>query len=96
MVTDEGTIVYQTENYEFNVSGSRTTLFDGTVSLTGIWGADPSDFFVVGYMEKALMRCSHDPVTGDFTIVVIDDLEFPADKALDPGPTVDKFGRPLY
>ena len=73
----------------------RTTLYDGTVSLTGIWGADPSEFYVVGYMDDKLLRCSHDPITGEFTKVEVDVI-FPANKALDSGPAVDKFGRPLF
>lgn len=96
MVTDEGTIVYQTVDYDFvSEAGSRTVLFDGTVSLTGIWGADPSTFYVVGYMDDVLMRCTHDPVSGYFNFVEIA-VDFPAAKASDPGPATDKFGRPLY
>lgn len=95
MVTDEGTIVYQTADYKYNVSGTRTTLFDGTVSLTGIWGSDPGNFYVVGYMDEMLMHCSHDQVTGDFTMEFIP-VDFPDSKALDPGPAVDKFGRLVY
>lgn len=95
MATDEGTIVYQTADYKYNVSGSRTTIYDGTVSLTGIWGTDPGNFWVVGYMDESLLRCSHDPVSGDFTAEKIDAF-FDADKALDSGPALDKFGRPVF
>ena len=95
MVTDEGSIVYQTFDYKFKESGERVTLHDGTVSLTGIWGIDSGQFYVVGYMDEMILRCSHDPVTGDFSLIPIK-VEFPADKAMDMGPAVDKFGRPLY
>ncbi len=96
LVTDEGKIIYQTVDYNFTEeTGSRTVLYDGPVTLTGIWGTEPGNFFVVGYMDEMLLRCSHDPGSGTFSFVEIP-VEFPADKAMDPGPTVDKFGRPLY
>ncbi len=95
MVTDEGAIVYQTWDYKFKESGERTNLYDGTVTLTGIWGTDPGNFYVVGYMDEKFMRCSHDPVTGDFSFIEID-VEFPDSKAMDSGPAVDKFGRPVF
>ncbi|MCK9996965.1 MAG: hypothetical protein KAH56_11885 [Candidatus Krumholzibacteria bacterium] len=95
MVTDEGSIVYQTADYVFNESGSRETLYDGPVSLTGIWGTGQGTFFVVGYMEDMLMRCTHNPSSGYFNFVFVS-VKFPAGKAMNPGPTVDKFGRPLY
>ena len=46
-------------------------------------------------MDDQLLRCSHDQGTGDFSLVPIS-VEFPTAKALETGPTVDKFGRPLY
>jgi len=96
MVTDEGTIIYQTADYNFTEeTGSRTTLYSGPVTLTGIWGVDPNTFYVVGYMDEMLMRCSHIPSSGYFNFVFIP-VDFPAGKAMDSGPTVDKFGRPLY
>ena len=95
MVTDEGAIVYQTVDYNRSAgTGLRIILYDGTFSLTGIWGTDPGNFYVVGYIDDRLMRCSHDPVTGDFNLISFP-VEFPAAKALETGPTVDKFGRPL-
>ncbi len=95
MVTDEGAIVYQTWDYEFRGDGERIVLHDGTVTLTGIWGTDPGNFYVVGYMDEKFLHCSHNPVTGEFSFVEID-VVFPGDKAMDPGPTVDKFGRPVF
>ncbi len=95
MVTDEGSIVYQTADYEFNVSGYRETLYDGPTTLTGIWGTGQGTFYVVGYMDNMLMRCAHNPTTGVFNFVFVS-VKFPAGKAMNPGPTVDKFGRPLY
>ena len=96
MVTDEGTIIYQTADYNFaEEEGYRKTLYDGPVSLTGIWGIDPNNFYVVGYMDNMLMRCSHLPGSDFFNFEFIP-VEFPASKAMDSGPTVDKFGRPLY
>jgi hypothetical protein len=56
---------------------------------------DPGQFYVVGFMDDALLRCTHNPATGYFNFVGIS-VDFPADKAMDPGPTRDKFGRPLY
>lgn len=96
MVTDEGTIVYQTFNYSFiEGTGYRAVLFDSPISLTGIWGVDPGQFYVVGYMDEMLFRCSHDPATGYFNHVGVS-VNFPDDKSMDPGPNRDKFGRPLY
>ena len=96
MVTDEGTIVYQTADYNFTEeTGYRTVLYDGPVSLTGIWGVDPSQIYVVGFMDEMLIRCSHDPVSGDINYVFVP-VPFPAKKAMDSGLVMDKFGRPLY
>ncbi len=96
MVTDEGKIIYQTADYNFTEgTGYRAELFDSPLSLTGIWGADPGQFYVTGYIDDALLRCSHDPATGYFNYVGVD-VGFPDDKTLDPGPNKDKFGRPLY
>jgi hypothetical protein len=95
LVTDDGQIVYQTVDYNFtNGTGYREVLYDGTVSLTGIWGADPSTFFVVGYMDEMLMRCSHEPSSGYFNFVFIP-VDFPALKSVDGALSTDQFGRPL-
>jgi hypothetical protein len=94
MVTTEGSIVYQTADYKFDESGYRETLYDGPVTLTGIWGTGQGTFYVVGYMDDMLMRCAHNPTTGVFNFVFVA-VKFPADKAMNPGPTMDKFGRPL-
>jgi len=96
MVTDEGQIVFQTVDYNFTLeTGSRTVLYSGPVALTGIWGTGQGTFYVVGYMDDLLMRCTHDPSSGYFNFVFVA-VDFPASKAMDPGLTVDKFGRPLY
>lgn len=96
MVTDEGKIIYQTFDYNYSDRvGYRDVLFESPISLTGIWGVDPDQFYVVGYMDEKLFRCSHDPATGDFNHLEVV-LEFPDDKSMDPGPNRDKFGRPLY
>lgn len=96
MVTNDGQIVYQTANYKFGQSGERPpALYDKTLSLTGIWGSSPRTFFVVGYMDEGLRRCTHDPATGYFNSVWIP-VTFPAEKAKDSGPAVDKWGRPAF
>jgi hypothetical protein len=96
MVTDDGQIVYQTVDYNFsNGTGYRDVLYDGTVSLTGIWGANPNALFVVGYMDEMLMRCTHDPNTGYFNFVFVP-VTFPAQKSMDQTIAVDQFGRPVH
>jgi hypothetical protein len=96
MATDEGQIVYQTVDYNFTLeTGSRTVLYSGPVALTGIWGTGQGTLYVVGYIDDHLMRCTHDPSSGYFNSVLVP-VVFPASKAMDPGLTVDKFGRPLY
>ena len=96
LVTDEGEIIYQSAGYNFAEGNrDRTVLYSGHTALTGIWGTDPGNFYVVGYMDEMLLRCNHDPGSGSFSFIEID-VEFDPDKAMDPGPTVDKFGRPLY
>ena len=96
LATDEGKIIYQTADYDFTEgTGERIALETFPNSLTGIWGTDPSNFYVVGYMDDMLLRCFHDPATGVFSFIEIPAV-FDSDKAMDPGPTVDKFGRPLY
>ena len=59
-----------------------------------IWGADPNAFYVVGYMDEMLMRCSHDPNTDFFNFVLIP-VSFSGLKSMEPAMSVDKFGRPL-
>ena len=96
MVTDEGQIVYQTADYSFiQETGYRKVLFDNPLGLTAIWGVDERQFYVVGYIDDALMRCTHDPATGYFNFVWIP-VEFPDAKSGEPGPITDQFGRPLY
>jgi hypothetical protein len=96
MVTDEGKVIYQTADYNFVAgTGTRTVLFENPISLTSIWGVDPGQFYVTGYIDDMILRCSHDPSTGYFNYVAIM-VPFPESKTLAAGPTRDKFGRPLY
>lgn len=99
MVTDAGTVVFQTFDYNFTQgTGSRTTLFDGPVALSGIWGTAPDNLYIVGNMDETLIRASHDQVTGEFTFTEVT-LEFPAFKSGTQSgeyrPAVDRFGGPL-
>lgn len=93
MATDDGQIVYQTFDFEYGLTGERTVLFDGLSPLMGIWGADPQNLYVVGYMEGTLLMCSHDQITGDFTFEIAP-VDFP-DKGMGLAPGVDQIGLPL-
>ena len=70
LVTDGGRIVYRA------VDGTTRTLFDGVVSLVGIWGASPAEFWVTGYMDEQILRCSYDPVADAFTSTPVT-IDFP-------------------
>lgn len=66
LVTDEGQIVFLPDGGE---AETLLVQFDG---LSGIWGASPDEFFVVGFMEATLIRCSHDKDSGAFTAEMVD------------------------
>jgi hypothetical protein len=94
LVTDAGTVIYQTFDYNFiEGSGERITLYDGPVSLHGIWGTDPANLFIVGNMDEKLLRASHDPVAGTFTVTEVA-IPFPEGKSAS-GPVVGPFGELL-
>jgi hypothetical protein len=94
MVTDAGTVVYQTFDYDFIEGiGQRLTLYDGPVSLHGIWGTGPDNLFIVGNMDQMLLRAAHDPVAGTFTVTEVE-IPFPDGKSA-AGPVVGPFGELL-
>jgi len=99
MVTDAGTVVFQTFDYNFTAgTGFRSDppLYDGPVALHGIWGTGPDNLFIVGNMdENTLLRASHDQETGEFTITEVKKLGFPALKSGEYPTAVDRFGEPL-
>ena len=70
MVTGGGRIVYR------STAGVTRVLYDQVDSLVGIWGMSPSEFWVTGYMDNMILRCSYDPDTDTFTSVPVV-LEFP-------------------
>lgn len=61
MVTDGGRIAYR------SAAGEIRVLYDQQNSLVGIWGASASEFYVTGYMDEMILRCSYDPGTDTFT-----------------------------
>ena len=61
MVTDGGRIVYR------SVAGETRELYNQLNSLVSIWGASPAEFWVTGYMDQTILRCSYDPVGDVFT-----------------------------
>ena len=92
LVTDAGIVVFQTFDYNFTEgTGERVTLYDGPVSLHGIWGTGPDNLFIVGNMDETLLMASHDQGTHDFSVTEVK-LEFPAAKAADSGPSIGRFG----
>ncbi len=70
MVTDGGRIVYRA------VDGTTRELYNQLNSLVGIWGASPAEFWVTGYMDQTILRCSYDPVGDVFTSTPVT-LAFP-------------------
>lgn len=70
MVTDGGRIVYRA------VDGTVRELYNQLNSLVGIWGASPAEFWVTGYMDQTILRCSYDPVADVFTSTPVT-LAFP-------------------
>jgi len=70
MVTDGGRIVYRA------VDGTTRELHNQLLSLSGIWGSSPADFYVVGYMDETIMHCSYDPTTDVFSYEMVS-LPFP-------------------
>lgn len=94
LVTDEGQLVFQTDDYNFATStGRRVVLFDGFDRLTGVWGSDPSDIWVVGYSEEEILHFDHDQDTDDVVLTTMD-VPFP-DKARSATSAADHLGRPL-
>jgi hypothetical protein len=99
MVTDEGQVVFQTMDYDYSTdSGRRVVLYDGVARLTGIWGSDPGDLWIVGYGEEVILHGSHDQGSDIFLTTVVGvefpDKEFPDRYAGSMG-GADHFGRPL-
>jgi len=100
-VTDDGDIIFQSVDYDFSEDiGSREILFTARSSLVGIWGTDADNFYVTGFLDELVYRCSHDAVAGTFDIEIIP-LDFP-EKAIDKNSVqrlahsnLDHIGRPL-
>jgi len=65
MVTDMGRIVYR------SAAGELRTLYAQLTALVSIWGVSPSEFYVTGYMDEMILRCSYDPATDTFTSVPV-------------------------
>jgi hypothetical protein len=97
VVTDEGKVFYQTEDYDFTAgTGRRLMLYNGPSSLVGIWGTGPDNIYFAGYYDDVIFHAVHDPLADTFTIDPIS-LVFP-DKATGGGSTesgLDEIGRPL-
>ncbi len=70
MVTDGGRIVYRSADGEYR------ELYNGQDSLVGIWGASASEFYVAGFMNETVLRCSYDAVADAFTVEHVT-LDFP-------------------
>jgi len=68
VVTDEGDLWFQTRDYRLTEgTGERVRLYDGRYRLTGVWGSDPTDLFLVGFEADTVLRGSHNQATGEFT-----------------------------
>ena len=61
MVTDGGRIIYRAPD------GTIRELYNGLNALVGIWGASAGEFWVTGYMDEMILRCSYDPVADVFS-----------------------------
>jgi len=97
LVTDEGKVIYQSFDYDFNTAaGERHVLYDGTSSLVSIWGTGPDNIYFTGYYDEMIFHGVHDVVAGTFTVDTIG-LAFP-NKSADSGslaPGLNEIGRPL-
>lgn len=94
MVTDDGTMIFQTQNYNFSEDLGMRKSFDITHSgLTSIWGADTDHMFMTGFTENIIIEASMD--FSDTTLVFTETtLEFPNKGGQSIGMFEDQFGMP--
>lgn len=91
MVTDDGLVVVR------DVDGTSTVLFDQGEALTGIWGTDASNMYIVGFMEDVFYHATHHAGTDTLEITLIP-VDFPSNltKSQWDGIDRDKFNRPVF
>lgn len=96
MVTDDGQLVIQSSDYDFNEStGFRKVLYDQINALVGIWGTGSDNFYMVGFVENKLFQAAMDfsdtTLVGPVEIMV----DFP-DKGTGIGLFEDELGRSRF
>ena len=99
MVTHDGYLVFQSHNYSFiEDTGFRVAQRINSSSLMGLWAEDTESLFIVGLIEKVVLRYRYDEMARQFEAVASDTLQF-ADKSFagrGAGDGLDKFGQPLF
>ncbi len=96
MVTDEGDMVFQTQDYNFSDDLGMRRIFHVTHSgLTSIWGADTDHMYMTGFTEDTIIEASMD--FSDTTLIFTErTLEFPNKGGQSIGMFEDQFGMPRY
>jgi len=91
IVTNDGLVVLR-EN-----DGTRTVLLNQGEALSGIWGTDSSNMYIVGYMEDEIYHAVHHAGADTLEITVIP-VVFPGDKAMTSGDGIarDQYHRPIH
>jgi len=95
-VTDDGSLVFQTEDFDFVDGDGVRKIFDVTHgSLTGIWGSDAQNLFMVGYNEDVIVQASLD--LDDYTLTFEEvPVVFPAKSGSDLETGKDHQGFPRF
>ena len=96
MVTDDGQLVIQSQDYDFNEgTGYRKVLYDQVNALVGIWGTASDNFYMVGFVENKLFQGAVD--FSDTTLTGITEIavDFP-NKGMGIDPFKDELGRPRF
>jgi len=96
-VTDDGEMIFQTQDYDFGEGIGSRTFFDISHSgLTSIWGADTDNIFMTGFTEDMIFKVSMDFTHPDSTLIVTNEipLDFPNKGGQSIGMFEDQFGMP--
>ena len=96
MVTDDGQLVFQSSNYDFDTNPEgRKVLFDQVNALVGIWGSGSDNIYMVGLVENFIYQASMD--FSDTTLVGPTEIPvtFPS-KGMGLGLFEDELGRPRF
>ncbi len=96
MVTDEGKLIFQTQDYNFTEGlGMRKFFQVSHNSLTGIWGADTDNLFMTGFTEDIIYEASMDFSDTSLVFTAVP-LEFPNKGGQSIGMFEDQFGMPRF